>query len=74
MPERRREAAQHLVQSGSLSISQACRLTRLPRRSWYRPDPVQRRLERPHESLGNLPPSEFKRRVTAKVSSYELCA
>ena len=30
--------------------------------------------ERPHESLGNLPPSEFKRRVTAKVSSYELCA
>lgn len=46
MPERRREAAQHLVQSGSLSISQACRLTRLSRRSWYRPDPVQRRLER----------------------------
>ncbi|MEZ2742265.1 hypothetical protein ACBP93_06460 [Paenalcaligenes hominis] len=30
--------------------------------------------ERPHESLGNLPPSEFKRRVTTKVSSYELCA
>lgn len=46
MPERRREAAQHLVQLGSLSISQACRLTRLSRRSWYRPDPVQRRLER----------------------------
>lgn len=31
-------------------------------------------IERPHESLGNLPPSEFKRRVTANVSSYELCA
>ena len=30
--------------------------------------------ERPHESLGNLPPSEFKKQLTEKVSSYELCA
>lgn len=30
--------------------------------------------ERPHESLGNLPPSEFKRQLAAEVSSYELCA
>lgn len=45
-PERRREAALHLVQQGSLSIARACRLTRLSRRSWYRPDPSQHRLER----------------------------
>jgi len=30
--------------------------------------------ERPHESLGNLPPSEFKRQLAADVFSYELCA
>ncbi|GHA01238.1 hypothetical protein GCM10007162_16960 [Ignatzschineria ureiclastica] len=30
--------------------------------------------ERPHESLGNLPPSEFKKQLTEKFSSYELCA
>lgn len=30
--------------------------------------------ERPHGSLGNLPPSEFKRQLAADVSSYELCA
>ncbi|MGD9700765.1 integrase core domain-containing protein, partial [Acinetobacter sp.] len=30
--------------------------------------------ERPHESLGNLPPSEFKRQLAAEASSYELCA
>lgn len=30
--------------------------------------------ERPHESLGNLPPSEFKKQLTEKVSNYELCA
>lgn len=30
--------------------------------------------ERPHESLGNIPPSEFKRRLTAEASSCELCA
>ena len=35
-----------MVQQGSLSIAKACRLTRLSRRSWYRPDPSQRRLER----------------------------
>ncbi|WP_189385628.1 hypothetical protein [Advenella faeciporci] len=35
-----------LVQQGSLSIAQACRLTRWSRRSWYRPDPNQQRLER----------------------------
>ena len=46
MPERRREATQHLVQQGALSIAKACRLTRLSRRSWYRPDPSQHRLER----------------------------
>ena len=35
-----------MVQQGSLSIARACRLTRLSRRSWYRPDPSQHRLER----------------------------
>ncbi len=45
-PERRREAALHLVQQGSLSIAKAYHLTRLSRRSWYRPDPNQHRLER----------------------------
>ena len=29
--------------------------------------------ERPHESLGNIPPSEFKRQLTAGASSYKLC-
>ena len=29
--------------------------------------------ERPHESLGNIPPSEFKRQLSAATSSYELC-
>lgn len=46
MPERRREATEHLVQQGHLSISKACHLTGLSRRSWYRPDPVLRRLAR----------------------------
>ena len=44
--ERRREATEHLVQQGHLSISKACRLTGLSRRSWYRPDPELRRLAR----------------------------
>ncbi len=46
MPERRREATQHLVYQGLLSIAKACRLTGLSRRSWYRPDPKQNRLKR----------------------------
>ena len=29
--------------------------------------------ERPHESLGNIPPAEFKRRLKAENSSLELC-
>ncbi|WP_423825875.1 IS3 family transposase [Salmonella enterica] len=45
-PERRREATQHLVYQGLLSIAKACRLTGLSRRSWYRPDPKQNRLKR----------------------------
>ncbi|TNH11198.1 IS3 family transposase, partial [Testudinibacter sp. TR-2022] len=35
-----------MVEQGLLSISKACRLTRLSRRSWYRPDPSLLRLER----------------------------
>ncbi len=35
-----------MVQQGSISIAKTCRLTRLSRRSWYWPDPSQRRLER----------------------------
>jgi hypothetical protein len=30
--------------------------------------------ERRHAALGNIPPMEFKRLVTAEVSSNELCA
>ncbi len=30
--------------------------------------------QRPHRSLGNIPPAEFKRRITAENSSLELCA
>jgi putative transposase len=30
--------------------------------------------ERPHKSLGNIPPAEFKRRLAAEDSSLELCA
>lgn len=30
--------------------------------------------EHPYESQGNLPPGEFKRRLVAEVSRYELCA
>jgi len=30
--------------------------------------------ERPHAALGNIPPLEFKRLITAEVSSNELCA
>lgn len=30
--------------------------------------------ERPHSSLGNIPPAEFKRRLLAENSSLELCA
>ena len=30
--------------------------------------------ERPHESLGNVTPIEFKQLVTAGISSNELCA
>ena len=29
--------------------------------------------ERPHKSLGNIPPGEFKRRLNAENSSLELC-
>ena len=29
--------------------------------------------ERPHKSLGNIPPAEFKRRLNAENSSLELC-
>lgn len=29
--------------------------------------------ERPHKSLGNIPPAEFKRRLTTENSSLELC-
>jgi putative transposase len=30
--------------------------------------------ERPHRSLGNIPPAEFKRRLSAENSTLELCA
>jgi len=30
--------------------------------------------ERPHQSLGNIPPAEFKRQLNAENSSLELCA
>ena len=30
--------------------------------------------ERPHAALGNIPPAEFKRLVTAEISSNKLCA
>ena len=30
--------------------------------------------ERPHAALGNIPPLEFKRLITAEVSSNKLCA
>ncbi|WP_173481483.1 MULTISPECIES: integrase core domain-containing protein, partial [unclassified Marinobacterium] len=30
--------------------------------------------ERPHESLGNVTPAEFKELVTTEISSNELCA
>lgn len=30
--------------------------------------------ERPHSSLGNIPPAEFKRRILAENSSLDLCA
>jgi len=35
-----------LVKEAKLSVSKACRLTQLPRRSWYREDPAILQLER----------------------------
>lgn len=30
--------------------------------------------ERPHDSLGRIPPAEFRRRITGEVSNLKLCA
>ena len=30
--------------------------------------------ERPHSSLGTIPPAEFKRRIEVEMSTFELCA
>jgi putative transposase len=30
--------------------------------------------ERPHDSLGRIPPAEFRRQITGEVSTFKLCA
>lgn len=30
--------------------------------------------ERPHDSLGRIPPAEFRRQITGEVSNLKLCA